>query len=136
VTVGYQLPGLRRRDGKALSTPPGRNLPGPAELAEKFDPITTDWAYVRWLGDRKGIEQITRTWHKVVVDRTNQLSSWVDFCDQTTRRGVTVYAYANNHDAGFGPATVELFRNLWSAKGLPNIGRPQRTSQESLLFDL
>jgi uncharacterized protein YecE (DUF72 family) len=111
-------------------------MPGPTELAGRFDPVTTDWTYIRWLGDRKGIEEITKTWNKVVVDRTGQLSSWVDFCDQTTKCGVTVYAYANNHYAGFGPATVELFHSLWRAKGLPEIARPQRKPQESLLFDL
>jgi hypothetical protein len=75
-------------------------------------------------------------WNKTVVDRAGQLGTWVDFCDQTTKRGVTIYAYANNHYAGFGPATVELFRNLWCAKGLPDVGRPQRKPKESLLFDL
>jgi uncharacterized protein YecE (DUF72 family) len=29
-------------------------MPAPSEL--QFDPITTDWTYIRWLGDRKGIE--------------------------------------------------------------------------------
>jgi uncharacterized protein YecE (DUF72 family) len=111
-------------------------MPSPTELAEKFDPITADWTYIRWLGDRKGIEGITKTWNKTVVDWTAQLRSWVDFCDQTTKRGVTVYAYANNHYAGFGPATVELFRNLWCAKGLREIRKPPRKPQESLLFDL
>ena len=127
---------LLREQRVALVLQDRRWMPGPTELAEKFDPITTDWTYIRWLGDRKGIEEITKTWNKIVVDRTDHLSSWVDFCDQTTKRGVTVYAYANNHYAGFGPATVELFRNLWSAKGLPEIEKPQRKSQESLLFDL
>jgi hypothetical protein len=32
-------------------------MPGFAELTKKFDPITTDWTYIRWLGDRKGIEK-------------------------------------------------------------------------------
>ena len=94
-------------------------MPGPTELATKFDPITTEWTYIRWLGDRKGIEQITKTWNKVVVDRTGQLSSWVDFFDRTTKRGITVYAYANNHYAGFGPATVELFRVFGTLKACP-----------------
>jgi uncharacterized protein YecE (DUF72 family) len=111
-------------------------MPGPTEFAAEFDPVTTDWTYIRWLGDRKGIEEITKTWNKTVVDRTDRLRSWVDFRDQTTNRGVTVYAYANNHYAGFSPATVELFRHLWSAKGLPEIAKPQRKPQESLLFDL
>ena len=110
-------------------------MPHPNELAQEFDPITADWTYIRWLGDRKGIEQITKTWDKVVVDRTNQMSGWVDVCYQIQKRGVTVYAYANNHYAGHGPATIELFRNLWYAKGLPELGRPRRFRQESSLFD-
>jgi uncharacterized protein YecE (DUF72 family) len=111
-------------------------MPGPAELARKVYLITTSWTYIRWLGDRKGIEEITKLWNNTVIDRAHQLRSWVDFCDQTTKRGVTVYAYANNHYAGFGPATVGLFRNLWQAKSLPDIGKPQRKPRESLLFDL
>jgi hypothetical protein len=31
---------------------------------------------------------------KVVMDRTEQLSWWVDYCYQTVKRGVSVYAYA------------------------------------------
>jgi hypothetical protein len=47
-----------------------------------FDPITADWTYIRWLGDRREIEGQTMTWDEVVVDRTTELSSWVDFCYQ------------------------------------------------------
>jgi uncharacterized protein YecE (DUF72 family) len=110
-------------------------MPNPAEL--KFDPITTDWTYVRWLGDRKGIEEQTTTWDKTVVDRTNELSSWVDYCYQLRKRGVTIYAYANNHFAGHAPATIEQFRHLWQAKGLPEIDKPKptRLRQQSSLFD-
>jgi uncharacterized protein YecE (DUF72 family) len=110
------------------------NMPGPVELAKTFDPITTDWTYIRWLGDRKGIEKVTTTWGKVVLDRTEALSGWVDYCYQTRKRGVTVYAYANNHYAGHGPATVARFLELWSAKGLPELGKPQRLREPSL-FD-
>jgi uncharacterized protein YecE (DUF72 family) len=31
-------------------------MPRPWEMKEKFDLITADFSYVRWLGDRKGIE--------------------------------------------------------------------------------
>ena len=37
------------------------DVPVFAELTKKFDPITTDWTYIRWLGDRKGIEKLTMT---------------------------------------------------------------------------
>jgi uncharacterized protein YecE (DUF72 family) len=115
-------------------------MPGPADLAKKFDPITAAWTYIRWLGDRKGIETLTQTWNKTVVDRTPQLSSWVDFCYQVKRRGVIIYAYANNHYAGHAPATIEQFRNLWRSKGLPELpeaklSERKRTPTELPLFD-
>ena len=42
-------------------------------------------------------EAQTMTWDKVVVDRSSELSSWVDFSYQIMKRGVLIYAYANNH---------------------------------------
>ena len=116
-------------------------MPGPAELTQKFDPITADWTYIRWLGDRKGIEMQTMKWDKTVVDRTSQLSSWVDFCYQIRKRGIMVYGYANNHYAGHAPATINQFRDLWRQKRLPDLPEPTRSSadpapeKEPLLFD-
>jgi uncharacterized protein YecE (DUF72 family) len=109
-------------------------MPSPAEL--KFDPITADWTYIRWLGDRKGIEQQTTTWDKTVVDRTAELSSWVDYCYQIKNRGVMIYAYANNHYAGHAPATIEQFRNLWRARRSPELNKPTPVRpKEPSLFD-
>ena len=45
-------------------------MPRPKQLFDRFDPITADFAYVRWLGDRKGIEEKTKTWNKIIVNRT------------------------------------------------------------------
>jgi uncharacterized protein YecE (DUF72 family) len=109
-------------------------MPSPAEL--KFDPITAEWTYIRWLGDRKGIEEQATTWDKTVVDRATELRGWVDYCYQIKKRGVMIYAYANNHYAGHAPATIEQFRNLWHAQGLPELNQPVRMRQkESLLFE-
>jgi uncharacterized protein YecE (DUF72 family) len=91
-------------------------MPGITELTQRLDPITADFTYVRWLGDRKGIEEQTKVWDKTIVDRRAALSRWVDYCYQTTRRGIKVYAYANNHYAGFAPATVALFWELWEKR--------------------
>ncbi len=107
-------------------------MPSPGDL--KFDPITADWTYIRWLGDRKLIEEQTTIWDKTVVDRTTELSSWVDFCYQIRKRGVIVFAYANNHYAGHAPATIKQFQELCQAKGLPELGRPQKMRPESSLF--
>jgi uncharacterized protein YecE (DUF72 family) len=107
-------------------------MPNPAEL--KFDPITADWTYIRWLGDRKQIEEQTTTWDRGVVDRAAELTSWVDFCYQTRKRGVIVFAYANNHFAGHAPATIKQFRELWQAKGLPELSKPPKAKTENSLF--
>ena len=109
-------------------------MPTPMELAKRFDPITTDWTYVRWLGDRKGIEELTTIWDKVVVDRQNELAGWVEIFRAFVVRNLKIFAYANNHYAGHGPATVEQFRTLWQAKGLPEISKPERVRREGTLF--
>jgi uncharacterized protein YecE (DUF72 family) len=100
-------------------------MPNPLEL--QFDPITANWTYIRWLGDRKQIEAQTMTWDKAVVDRTTELSSWVDFCYQIMKRGVLIYAYANNHFQGHGPATIAKFLELWTANGFGKIATPEPT---------
>ena len=109
-------------------------MPSPSEL--KFDPITADLTYIRWLGDRKAIEEQTVTWDKTVIDRTEKLTSWVDFCYQIRKRGVVIHAYANNHFAGHGPATIERFRKIWKAEGYPALSPPRvlRPQQQASLF--
>lgn len=107
-------------------------MPHPSSL--EFDPITTDWTYVRWLGDRKGIEKLTTTWDKTVVDRSRELSNWVDYFQQIVNRGIKVFAYANNHYSGHAPATIEQFLSLWHSRGLPEIGKPMRQKAQSSLF--
>jgi uncharacterized protein YecE (DUF72 family) len=105
-------------------------MPSPWDL--KFDPITADWTYIRWLGDRKAIERQTMTWDKTIIDRSSEFSSWVDFCYQVIKRGVLVYAFANNHFSGHSPATIEQFRNIWQSKGLPALDAPRPSRQASL----
>jgi|SRR5882762_5864753 len=88
-------------------------LPRPWEMKEKFDPVTADFVYVRWLGNRKQIERQTTTWDKTVVDRSDDMKHWVELFRQFMRRDLKIYAYANNHYAGNGPGTVKLFWEKW-----------------------
>jgi len=91
-------------------------VPRPWEVNNKFDMITADFAYVRWLGDRKKIEEQTTTWDKTIVDRSGDLKNWVDFLKEMVlnKKIRKLFAFANNHYAGHGPATVKLFWQLWS----------------------
>ena len=116
----------------------GSNLePGPSLRKRKtFDCITAAWTYIRWLGDRKSIEKLTTTWDKPVVNRTQELTTWVDYCYEIRKRGVVIYGYANNHYAGHAPATIAQFINLWNSKGFPEISRPKPFAPEPTLFPL
>jgi len=87
-------------------------MPRPNELLERFDPITADFTYIRWLGDRKGIEEQTKMWDKVIVDRTAELNEWVEIVRKVHKRRIQIFAYANNHYAGHAPATVVQFARM------------------------
>jgi uncharacterized protein YecE (DUF72 family) len=97
-------------------------MPKPMEL--KFDPVTADFVYIRWLGDRKWIESQTVSWNKTIVDRTQEMSEWVKYCYPMVRRGIRAFGYANNHYSGFAPDTVEQFRRLWKASAGEDLGEP------------
>jgi hypothetical protein len=62
--------------------------PRPKQLFERFDPITTDFTYVRWIGDRKAIEQETKTWDRVIVVRSADLAEWVEVLKTVHRRKI------------------------------------------------
>jgi uncharacterized protein YecE (DUF72 family) len=93
-------------------------MPRPWELKQKFDLVTADFAYVRWLGDRKGIEKQTTTWDKAVIDRTSDLKNWVEVFKSlvSNTEVLKILAFGNNHYAGHGPGTVKLFKDLWDKK--------------------
>jgi len=102
-----------REHNVALALTDTSFVPRPWEVIEKFDTITADFTYARWLGDRKGIEKVTKTWDKTVVDREGDLKKWVELFRQFVSRHLKIFAYANNHYAGHGPATVRLFQQLY-----------------------
>ena len=80
--------------------------------------MAADFTYVRWLGDRKGIEAETKTWDKVIIDRRGDLKRWVDVLKELVlnKKMRQLFAFANNHYAGYGPATVQMFQKLWEKK--------------------
>jgi uncharacterized protein YecE (DUF72 family) len=102
-----------RENSVALALSDTSFMPRPWE--QKLDLITTDFVYVRWLGDRKGIERQTMTWDKSIVERDDDLRNWVDLFRTIRRRtpDLKIYAYANNHYQGHGPGTVRLLWDLY-----------------------
>jgi uncharacterized protein YecE (DUF72 family) len=124
---------LRER-GVALALIDQAWMPRPAQWFEKFDPITADFTYVRWLGDRKGIEEKTKVWDKIIVDRKAELGEWVEVLKTVHKRKIQILALANNHYAGYGPGTIEQFRELWRKKAGTETGKQNRGAEQGQLF--
>jgi len=74
----------------------------------RLDVLTADWAYLRFIGDRKGIEKQTKTWDRVIVDRSKEMEGWAPRIRGFLERKVPTYAYFNNHYAGHAPGSIEL----------------------------
>lgn len=91
-------------------------MPAISQIMNRFDPLTGEFVYIRWLGDRKGIEAKTQNWNRLIVDRTREMETWVNYTQGfITRRG-RVYGYFNNHYTGFAPGSIELFWEVWEKK--------------------
>jgi uncharacterized protein YecE (DUF72 family) len=92
-------------------------MPSAAEWPKLTGGPTTDFAYVRFLGDRKKIEELTKTWEKTVIDRSSVIADWVPVIRGMIDNGAYTYAYFNNHFAGHAPESLEMFRRLWQEGG-------------------
>jgi uncharacterized protein YecE (DUF72 family) len=107
---------LLRRHRVALALIDHPWMPVAAYYRSRPDLLTTDFAYVRWLGDRYKIEEITTEWSRLVVDRRQETVAWVAAIDEFLRRTQRVYGYYNNHYAGFGVGSARLFEEIWEAQ--------------------
>jgi uncharacterized protein YecE (DUF72 family) len=111
--IGEALLALLRARGIALVLVDIAYMPHPAFLAERHDLVTADFAYARLIGDRKAVEAKTETFDRIVLDQSENLARWAELLESIGSRVRETFAYANNHYAGFGPATIrDLVRRL------------------------
>jgi uncharacterized protein YecE (DUF72 family) len=108
-----QLTELLRARGVALALIDHPWMPRPTQLVAQLDVITAPFTYVRWLGDRKGIEERTTTWDRVIVDRSRELHEWLETLRRFSKKNIEIFAFANNHYAGHAPATIRQFWEMW-----------------------
>jgi uncharacterized protein YecE (DUF72 family) len=104
-----------REQGVTLALTDTSFMPRPWELKKPLDLITSDFLYVRWLGDRKEIEKTTTTWDKAIWDRREDLRNWAALLRGMVlkRKLRHIFLFANNHYAGHAPATLEMFAEIW-----------------------
>ena len=104
--IGRHYLDILSRHGVAAALIDHPYMPEPAQQLA-MGMVTTDFTYLRLLGDRYAIEKKTRTWEKAVEDKVARVGQWAALLREiTTRHGAgRAWAFANNHFAGHGPET-------------------------------
>jgi uncharacterized protein YecE (DUF72 family) len=78
--------------------------------------LTADFVYIRWLGDRHGIEKKTKRWDRLIVDRSREMAAWAPAIRTMVESGREVYGYFNNHYAGYAVGSIDLFQKIWNER--------------------
>ncbi len=97
--VGSDLPELLREHNAALTLVDYPRVP-------RLEEATADFAYIRWLGDRREFPS-DHTGPK--KDRSEDLRWWSGIADKFLGEGKIVFAYANNHYQNHSPSTLAQF---------------------------
>jgi uncharacterized protein YecE (DUF72 family) len=71
--------------------------------------LTSDFVYLRFIGDRSIDE---REFGRIQKDRSKDLKIWSNSLDRVKDNATLAIVAANNHYAGFGPATANSFRKM------------------------
>ncbi len=70
----------------------------------RMERVTTDFAYIRWLGSRKDVPD--SNYDHVRVQRDAELDRWSQVVARLLDNGTTVWGFANNHYQGHSPTTI------------------------------
>src|SRR5581483_7411161 len=82
----------------------------------KFDIATTDFTYIRWLGNRKDIAD--DQYDHVQINRDKELDEWADVIAELHERDIDVWGFANNHYMGHSPGTLREMEERLKARGV------------------
>lgn len=114
---------LLRERGIALALVDYFTMPSGPVLMQRIDPVTTDFAYVRFLGHHREMDLMVAEarerglrhgdWDSLILDRTEETQAWLPTIQHLLGRNLEVFVYFNNHYAGFAPGSVEIFLQLW-----------------------
>ncbi len=123
--IGRELVDILRASNVALVLNSYYTMPSLGEVRQRVQPITADFLYVRFLGDRKKIDQRVeamiesgekkRHWDTLVWERGSEIEHWVDQLQQLVGAEPEreLFAFFNNHYAGYAPGSLGMFAKAW-----------------------
>jgi len=113
---------LLRERGISLALVAYYTMPPPQQLFRQGDPVTAPFSYLRFLGHHKQMDELVQKarvergkdhdWDEILVDRTDEMIRWAPVVMKLLGRQDDVFAYFNNHFAGFAPGSVDLFARI------------------------
>ena len=74
----------------------------------RITPVTTNFTYVRWLGNRTRLTKFDR----VQIDRSKEQAWWSEMLRAQLGKGLDVYGFVNNYWAGHAPSSAQ---QLWES---------------------
>lgn len=115
---------LLRKRNIALALVAFYTMPSGPVLLSRANAITADFSYLRFLGNHREMDDLVARareegkrrgdWDELIVDRSAELKAWIPTVRSLLDRGSDVFAYFNNHYAGFAPGSIDLFLKLWA----------------------
>ena len=87
---------------------------------------TADFAYVRWMGPDRSIEDYSR----VQVDRSHEMTEWAAALAKLASKVTAVYCYFNNHFQGHSPHSARAMQQLLGQAAV----QPRQLADQAELF--
>jgi len=69
------------------------------------------------IAQKKVAEGKTHVFDDLLVDRTEEMRSWIPALIRVLNRTQRLFVYFNNHYVGCGPRSVEMFARIWREGG-------------------
>jgi uncharacterized protein YecE (DUF72 family) len=110
-----ELTEVLRRYHASLTLALQKWMPRPTEVLGRLDPLTGPLSYFRLIGNREAIEKLTKTFDRIVVDKSEELAECALALEAMAQRAAVV-VFINNHYAGYAPETA---RQLHRLLGIP-----------------
>ena len=102
-----RLTELLRGHGAAFCLSDHKYLPHPSEVIEGLDVATADFSYVRLIGDRAAVDSLADGFDREVIDQSGRIQRLARSLEGLSQDVREVWAFANNHYAGHGPASID-----------------------------
>src|SRR4029077_2130568 len=112
--ISWDFLEMLREDSVAFVLTSQAWMPRIDTLAKALDIVTSDFAYVRFVGDRKDMETKTKRFDTLIEDKTADMTVWANELKKIVDKNIPTYVFFTNYYAGFSPGSVEAFKELWA----------------------